>query len=88
MTNRIAAVHIGNGVWEFTCFAHETSKVNQLVSSPKQAVDVMREHCDLEHVGQQMLLQRTSQYSGDYRRSYVGKTDLERARDEAGPPGR
>jgi hypothetical protein len=90
---RITASHAGNGVWEFTCYLHPEIPGNDMylpgvlgirqISSPKVAVQVMKDHCDHDHPGVRMKLSRTSDHSPYWSRTYTGHRQVELRRTGA-----
>lgn len=74
MNNKMSAKHTGSGVWQFTCEAHDEPIGTLAVSSPKGAMEVMRDHVDVDHPGQRFTLRRQSSFSGNAGASYTGKT--------------
>jgi hypothetical protein len=72
--NRIVSEHMGSGIWRFTCYAHDKPFVDQGVSSPKDAITTMLDHCDDCHEGETILVRRMSSPSAsNYAHNYTAK---------------
>lgn len=72
--NKITAKHVGHGIWDFTCQAHEGEPhVMRAISGPKHAMGQMERHVDKEHPGEKFQLARSSDFSGDAHKTYIGK---------------
>lgn len=73
MSNLIKAEHAELGVWRFTCEAHPEPVRVQCISSPQHSFQIMREHIDREHPGEQFTMKRSSDYSGEAAKRYTGR---------------
>lgn len=72
--NKITAKHSGQGVWDFTCEAHEEAPhAMRGISSPKHAMQAMKDHVDKDHPGEKFQLYRASDWSGHATATYTGK---------------
>lgn len=76
MRNRITALHLGSGIWRFTCEAHDPAWTVTSLTGPRQATDAMREHVNEAHPGQRFTLRRESNFSGNKTVSYTGASPI------------
>lgn len=77
-TMTVTATSLGNGVWDFECDGHEKAVGERLVSSPKHAIKVMRQHVDQEHPGERAMLKT---FPTQHARVAVSYTGVERNGD-------
>jgi hypothetical protein len=69
---KITANHVESGIWNFGCPLHDTPHEDTAVSSPRQAMSVLKEHMDKMHPGVSARLVVHSQYSGTTTITYTG----------------